>query len=160
MLQSLTTNYTYIAAHSVGNEITSCSLRKICITFVRNLQTYIYILYVCVCVCVHTHTHTHTHTSYIHTHVQDALQTKGTDMTQLLHTVHNILHKSITNAVLLVSRANAVIWHGFLLYLSDHGLLLLLFQMLVHCFQVEHWTALHHVTLIHQQQTQWYYSSV
>jgi len=52
MLQSLTTNYNYVAAHSVGNEITSCILGKICFTLVRELQT-------------HTHTHIYI---YIHTH--------------------------------------------------------------------------------------------
>ena len=43
----------------------------------------------------------------IYTCVQDALQTKGTDMTQLLYTVHNILHTSLRNASLIVSTANS-----------------------------------------------------
>jgi len=64
MLQSLATNYNYIAANSVRNEITSCILGKQCV--------------------IYEHTHTHTHTQAIYTYVQDALQTKGADMTQLV----------------------------------------------------------------------------
>jgi hypothetical protein len=65
MLQSLATNYNYIAAPLVGNEITSYISGKKCFILVRNLQTMIY-------------------TRTIYTYVQGALQTKGTDMTKLV----------------------------------------------------------------------------
>jgi hypothetical protein len=46
MLQSLATNYNYIAAHPVDNEITSCILGRKYFTLVRNLQTLIYTNYI------------------------------------------------------------------------------------------------------------------